>query len=192
MDLALNEHQQMLQQSVRTFMQRRASKGTIVALQKSETGFQPDTWSTIAELGWLGLLIPEEYGGRGASLPDAAVLYEEFGRGPLPGPFFSSGVLSAITVLEAGTDEQRRSILPAIASGNQVFTVAITEPERSWGQQGVALALERRGDRYLLNGAKLFVSDATAATHLIVAVRSGSGPADLTLLLVDKQASGVS
>src|SRR5260370_16387027 len=65
MDLALNEHQQMLQQSVRSFMQRRASKGTIVALQKSETGIQPDSWSTIAELGWLGLLIPEEYGGGG-------------------------------------------------------------------------------------------------------------------------------
>src|SRR5260370_17051716 len=105
----------MLQQSVRSFMQRRASKGTIVALQKSETGLQPDTWSTIAELGWLGLLIPEEYGGGGASLTDAAVLYEEFGRGPLPGPFFSSGVLSAITVLQPGPAAPRRRILPPIA-----------------------------------------------------------------------------
>jgi alkylation response protein AidB-like acyl-CoA dehydrogenase len=192
MDLALNEHQQMLQQSVRSFMQRRAPKGTIVALQKSPTGFQPDSWSTIAELGWLGLLVPEEYGGSGASLTDAAVLYEELGRGPLPGPFFSSGVLSAITVLEAGTDEQRHSILPAIASGNHVFTIAITEPARSWGPQGVALALERRGDRYLLNGVKLFVSDAIAATHLIVAVRSGSGPEAISLIIADKLAKGIS
>src|SRR5713226_5455051 len=168
MDLALNEHQQMLQQSVRSFMQRRASKGTIVALQKSETGFQPDTWSTIAELGWLGLLIPEEYGGSGASLTDAAVLYEEFGRGPLPGPFFSSGVLGALVLLEAGTDEQRHRFLPAIARGERLFSVAITEPARSWGPHGIAVTAERHGERYRLNGTKLFVSDAVAATHLIV------------------------
>lgn len=192
MDLSLSEPQRMLQESVRSFMNRSAPKGTIVALQRSETGYQPQMWSTIADLGWLGLLIPEDYGGGGASLTDAAILYEELGRGPLPGPFFSSGVMSALTVLEAGTDDQRRRILPEIANGHQIFTVAITEPARSWGSQGVALAPERRGDRYRLNGAKLFVSDAVAATHLIVAVRSGSGPADLTLLAVDKQVSGVS
>jgi alkylation response protein AidB-like acyl-CoA dehydrogenase len=192
MDLALSEHQQMLQQSVRSFMQRRAPKATIVGLQKSMTGIQPDTWATIAELGWLGLLVPEEYGGSGAALTDAAVLYEEFGRGPLPGPFFNSGVLSALTVLEAGTDEQRRRILPAIASGSQVYTVAITEPSRSWGPRGVAIALERRSDRYLINGTKLFVSDAAAATHLIVAARSGSAPEAVSLIIIDRQAKGVS
>src|SRR5260370_8467777 len=100
MDLALNEHQQMLQQSVRSFMQRRASKGTIVALQKSETGFQPDTWSTIAELGWLGLLIPEEYGGGGASLTDAPGLFEEFARGPLPPPSSAPAVLIPLPLLQ--------------------------------------------------------------------------------------------
>ena len=192
MELSLNEQQQMLRESVRSFMQRRAPKGTIVALQRSETGYQPEMWSTIAELGWLGLLIPAEYGGGGASLTDAAVLYEELGRGPLPGPFFSSGVMSALTILEAGTEEQRRRILPEIAGGRQVFTVAITEPARSWGAQGVAIAPERRGDRYRLNGAKLFVADAVAATHLIVAVRSGSGPDAISLIVVDKQAKGVS
>src|SRR5262245_41990118 len=167
MDLSLTEQQQMLQQNVRSFMQRRAPRSTIVALYRSGTGYQPETWDTIATLGWLGLLIPTTYGGGGASLTDAAVLYEEFGRGPLPCAFFSSGVLSALTVLEGGTEEQRRRILPEIASGRQVFTVAITEPARSWGPQGVALASERRGDRYLVNGTKLFVSDAGAATHLI-------------------------
>src|SRR5262249_30057160 len=146
----------------------------------------------IATLGWLGLLIPPAYGGGGASLTDAAVLYEEFGRGPLPGPFFSSGVLSALTVLEGGSKEQRQRILPEIASGRQVFTLAIAEPARSWGPQGVALALERRGDRYLVNGVKLFVSDGGAATHLIVAVRTGSEREAISLLIVDKQTKGVS
>jgi alkylation response protein AidB-like acyl-CoA dehydrogenase len=192
MDLSPNEHQRMLAHSARTFMRRRMPKATIVALQKSETGYEPQTWTTIAELGWLGLLIPSQYGGGGASLTDAAALYEEFGRGPLPGPFFSSGVLSALTVLEAGDAEQRRRILPEIASGRQIFTVAITEPHHSWGPQGVTIAARRRGERFTLDGVKLFVSDAVAASHLIVAVRTGSNPEAISLLLVDKRTKGVS
>jgi alkylation response protein AidB-like acyl-CoA dehydrogenase len=192
MDLSLNEHQRMLADSVRSFMHRRMPKATIVALQNSPAGYQPETWRTAAELGWLGLLIPAEYGGGGASVTDAAVLYEEFGRGPMPGPFFSSGVLGALTVLEAGTPEQRRRILPEIASGRQIFAVAITDPARSWGPQGVALAPERRDGRYILNGAKLYVSDAIAATHLIVAIRTGAAPGAISLLVVDKQSRGVS
>jgi alkylation response protein AidB-like acyl-CoA dehydrogenase len=192
MDLSLNEHQRILEQSVRSFIERRAARSKIVALQGSELGYEPETWKTIAELGWLGLLIPERYGGSGASLTDAAVLYQEFGRGPLPGPFFSSGVLSAMILLEAGTEEQRRRCLPAIVRGEQIFSVAITEPERSWGPQGIALAAERHGDRYRLNGVKLFVSDAVAATHLIVAVRTGHALNATSLLLLDKSTKGVS
>ena len=191
MDLSLNEHQRMLAQSARTFMQRRMPKATVVALQSSDTGFQPQTWSTVAELGWLGLLIPTEYGGGGASFTDAAVLYEEFGRGPMPGPFFNSGVLSALTVMEGATSEQRRRILPEIAGGRQIFTVAITEPNRSWGPQGVALAAERRSGRYVINGTKLFVGDGVGATHLIVAVRTGPAPDAISLLAVDKASKGI-
>jgi len=192
MDLSLNEHQQMLRRSVRSFVDREAPRGKIVALQRSDTGYEPATLRTAAELGWLGLLIPEAYGGGGASLTDAAVLYEELGRGPLPGPFFSSGVLSALTVLEAGSEDQRRRILPDLAAGRAIFTVAITEPARSWGAQGIALAADRRGDRYRLNGVKLFVADAVAATHLIVAVRTGPAEDAIGLLIVDRNANGLS
>jgi len=192
MDLSLNERQRMLEQSVRSFMERRAARSKIVALQGSELGYEPEMWKTIAELGWLGMLIPERYGGSGASLTDAAVLYQEFGRGPLPGPCFSSGVLSAMVLLEAGTEEQRRRYLPAIVRGEQIFSVGITEPERSWGPQGIALAAERHGDRYRLNGVKLFVSDAAAATHLIVAVRTGPALNATSLLLLNKRSKGVS
>jgi alkylation response protein AidB-like acyl-CoA dehydrogenase len=192
MDLSLNEHQRMLEQSVRSLMERRAPRSKIVALQRSEPGYEPETWKTIAELGWLGLLIPEQYGGGGGSLTDAAVLFQEFGRGPLPGPFFSSGVLSALVLLEAGTEEQRRRYLPAIARGEQIFSVAITEPARSWGPQGIALTAERHGDRYRLNGIKLFVSDAVAADHLIVAVRTGPAVDATSLVVVDQNRQGFS
>jgi alkylation response protein AidB-like acyl-CoA dehydrogenase len=192
MDLSLSEQQRMLAQSVRSFMERRVPRSKIVALQRSEIGYEPETWKTIVELGWLGLLIPERYGGGAASLTDAAVLYQELGRGPVPGPCFSSGVLSTLILLEAGTEEQRRRFLPAIASGAQILAVAITEPARSWGPQGVSLTAERHGDRYQINGTKLFVSDAIAATHLIVAVRTGPALDATSLLVVNKQTEGVS
>jgi alkylation response protein AidB-like acyl-CoA dehydrogenase len=192
MDLSLNEHQRLLEQSVRSFMERRAPRSKIVALQRSELGYELEMWRAIAELGWLGLLIPEQYGGGGASLTDAAVLFQELGRGPLPGPFFSSGVLSALVLLEAGTEEERHRYLPAIASGEEIFSVAITEPARSWGPQGIALTADRHGSGYRLNGVKLFVSDAVAATHLIVAVRTGPALEAISLLVVDKNTKGVS
>jgi alkylation response protein AidB-like acyl-CoA dehydrogenase len=192
MDLSLNEHQRMLAQSVRNFIERRVPRSKIVELQRSEAGFDPETWQLIAELGWLGLLVPEQYGGGSASFTDAAVLYQEFGRAPLPGPFFSSSVLGALVLLAAGTEEQRSRFLPAIVRGEQIWTVAITEPARSWGPQGIAMTPERHHGGYLLNGVKLFVSDAVAATHLIVTVRTGPAPDDTSLLLVDKRTKGVS
>lgn len=192
MDLSLNEQQRMLERSVRSFMERRAPRSKIVELQRSELGYEPETWTSVAELGWLGLLIPEAYGGGGSSLTDAAVLFQEFGRGPLPGPFFSSGVLSALVLLEAGSEGQRRRYLPGIASGEKIFSVAITEPARSWGPQGIALAAERRGECFRLNGIKVFVSDAVAATHFIVAVRTGPSLEATSLMVVDKSAPGVS
>ena len=119
------------------------------------------------------------------------MLFEELGRGPVPGPFFSSGVLGALTILEAGSEAQRKAILPAVARGEAVLAVAIMDPSTSWGPQAVTLRPQRVGDRYRLDGIKLFVSDATAATHLIVAARTGDGPADVSLLLVDARTPGV-
>jgi alkylation response protein AidB-like acyl-CoA dehydrogenase len=94
-------------------------------------------------------------------------------------------------VLEAGTDDQRRLLLPRIADGRDVLAVAITEPNASWGPQGVQLQAERRNGGYVLNGTKLFASDAVSATNLISPVRTGTGERDITLLRVDKSQPGV-
>src|SRR3989442_257370 len=190
MDLALTESQEMLRSTARNFMEREAPVDVVVGLQKLESSLASDLWKA-ARLGWLGIVIPAEYGGSGDRLSDAAVLYEELGRGPLPGPFFSSGVLGALTVLEGATEEQRRRILPGVASGERVLTVAITEPNTSWGPAGITLAPQGRNGSYTLNGTKLFVSDATSATDLVVAVRAGEGPTDVSLLHVDARARGV-
>jgi alkylation response protein AidB-like acyl-CoA dehydrogenase len=190
-DLSLTEPQELLRASARSFVEREAPRHAIVAAQRGDDGLAPALWRKAADLGWPGILVPAEHGGSESALIDAAVLFEELGRGPVPGPFFSSGVLGALTVLEAASETQRRALLPRVSSGEVVLTVAITEPNASWGPQGVTLAPQRHGDRLRLDGAKVFVSDATAATHLIVAVRTGERADDLGLLLVDAAARGV-
>jgi len=191
MDLALTESQEMLRSAARSFVEREAPRHTIVALQRAESSLVPDLWQKASELGWLGMLIPERHGGGESTLTDAAVLYGELGRGPLPGPFFTSGVLGALTIMEAGTDAQQDALLPRVARGEAVLAVAITEPNTSWGSQGVTLVPQRFGGRYRLDGTKVFVSDATSATDVVVAVRTGDAPGDVSLLLVDADAPGV-
>ena len=191
MDLALTESQEMLRAAARTFVEREAPQHAIVALQRAESSFVPDLWRKASEAGWLGILIPTEYGGSESSVTDAGVLYEELGRGPVPGPFFSSGVLGALTVLEAGTAEQRRAVLPAVARGESILAVALAEPNMSWGPHGITLRAQRNGAHYRLDGTKLFVSDANAATTIVVGVRTGDRPGDVSLLLVDARSRGV-
>jgi alkylation response protein AidB-like acyl-CoA dehydrogenase len=191
MDLALTESQEMLRSAARTFVEREAPRHTIVAMQRAESSLVADLWQKASELGWLGILVPSRYGGGESSLTDAAVLYEELGRGPLPGPFFTSGVLGALTIMEAASEPQQSAVLPRVASGETVLAVAITEPNTSWGPQGVTLTPRRLDGRYRLDGTKLFVSDATSATEIVVAVRTGDLPGDVSLLLVDADAPGV-
>jgi alkylation response protein AidB-like acyl-CoA dehydrogenase len=190
-DLSLTESQELLRASARAFVEREAPGHVIVGLQRDDSRLPAGLWRKAAELGWLGVLVPAEYGGSESALSDVAVLFEELGRGPLPGPFFSSGVLGALTVLEAGTEAQRRAILPGVASGETVLSVAITEPNASWGAAGITLTPSRGNGGYRLDGTKLFVSDATEATHLIVAVRTGAQAEDVSLLVVDARARGV-
>ena len=117
MDLALTESQEMLRASARTLRRARgADPHAGRGLQKQESSLVPELWRKAVELGWPGMLVPTEYGGSESTLTDAAVLFEELGRGPVPGPFFSSGVLGALTMLEAGSEAQRQAILPAVAA----------------------------------------------------------------------------
>src|SRR5580765_1652818 len=155
MDLSLTEPQELLRASARSFVEREAPRHALVAAQRDGAGLTAQLWRKASELGWPGILVPAEYGGSESSLTDAAVLFEELGRGPVPGPFFSSGVLGALTVLEAATEAQRRAIMPRVARGEAVVTVAITEANASWGPHGVTLTPQRGCDRYRLDGVKL-------------------------------------
>ena len=176
MDLGLTEDQELLKAAAADFIRQEYDKDTLIALEKTSTGVTPELFRLAADLGWLGILIPESFGGTGRSFTDAAVLFEELGRGPVLGPHFSSSVLGALIVLLGGTDEQKNQLLPGVAAGTTVLSVAVTEPQYGWIPDGVHMQAGRTNDRYMLDGVKLFVHDAQAATHLLCAARTA--PAD--------------
>jgi alkylation response protein AidB-like acyl-CoA dehydrogenase len=195
LDLRLNESEEMLKKTALDFLRRDAPNKVIQALQETDTGFTEDLWRKAVDMGWLGIIIPEQYGGTGNPLTSAGVLFEALGTGPLPGPYFSSGILGSLLVLEAGNEEQKGSILPDVAEGKKILTLALTEPEYSWEPQGVQTKAESKEGNFVLNGIKLFTMDAQAATHFIVAARTRkeADPAKgISLFLVDRKYKGVS
>ncbi len=131
MDLSLTESQEMLRTAARAFVEREAPTHTIVALQREASSLVDALWGKAADVGWPGILVPAEYGGSESTLTDAAVLFEELGRGPVPGPFFSSGVLGALTVLEAASGEQRSAILSRCDRSGSMIAIGSTAPSCS-------------------------------------------------------------
>ncbi len=195
MDLALNEIQNMLQGVAREFMEAEMPKSRVLEIDDSPEGFAPELWEQMCQLGWSGMGIPEEYGGSGNSFTDLGVVYEVLGHYACPTPHHSSAVLCAQAILEAGDESQKQALLPNIASGQQIYSFAFTEPEYGWGANNVQFRAERRNGSFVLTGDKLFVPDANVADQLLVVARTSGGPTPeegLTLLLVNKDAPGVS
>jgi len=188
MEFSLNEEQEMLKTMARDFLENECPKTFVREMMDDEDGHSPDLWKKMAEVGWLGLILPEEYGGSAMNFRDLAVLCEEMGRAMMPGPFLSTLLMAGLPILNAGTDEQKSKFLPMIANGEAVFTLAVTEEDGDFWPEGVQLKATRMGNDYVLNGTKYFVPDARAADYIIVAARTrrSENPEEgITLFLVD-------
>ena len=135
MDLGLTEAQEILKTAAADFVRQEYDKDTLIALENTPAGVTPELFRQAADLGWLGILIPESFGGTDRSLTDAAVLFEELGRGPVLGPHFSSSVLGTLIVLLGGTETQKQEILTGVAQGTKVLSVAVTEPHYGWNPE---------------------------------------------------------
>ena len=134
MDLDFTEEQEMLRTMARDFLQKECPKSLVRELEESDTGYSPEVWSKMAELGWMGLPLPEEYGGMGNSFLTLVVLLEEMGRALLPAPFLPTIVYSSLPILHCGTEEQKRDFLPKVAEGNLIMTLALTEPNERFDE----------------------------------------------------------
>ncbi|MGI8552756.1 MAG: acyl-CoA dehydrogenase family protein [Dehalococcoidia bacterium] len=194
MDLGLSEEQEMLKNFARDFLEKETPEKYVRDMEEDERGYSPEVWKKMADQGWQGLIIPDEYGGTGLGYLDLVVLLEEFGRALVPGPFIPTVVLGAIPILDAGSEEQKREYLPRIASGDLIMTMAFTEPSARFDAAGVETMAKKEGEEYVLNGTKLFVPDANVADLLLVVARQdgSSGEQGISLFLVDAKAQGVS
>ncbi len=193
MDFNLNEEQEMLRKMARDFLTTESPKSLVREMVEDDKGHSEILWQRMAELGWMGLAFPEEYGATGGSFLDLAVLLEEMGRACLPGPFFSSIVLGGMTLMEAGSEEQKQRFLPLLAEGKVILTLAILEEDGQYDPKSVKLTANAEGSDYVLHGTKMFVPDAAVADYIICVARTGgSGSSGITLFLVDAKSQGLS
>jgi alkylation response protein AidB-like acyl-CoA dehydrogenase len=163
-------------------------------MEQDDRGYPPQLWEQIAGLGWMGVPFPAEYDGADGSLTDLAVLLEETGRAMTPGPLFTSVVDVGLTILDAGTDTQRKVYIPRLASGALIGSAAILENDARYSAQAITLPAKRIGNGYQISGAKLFVEYANSADLLLVPVRTNASSTDedgVTVLLVETSATGV-
>jgi alkylation response protein AidB-like acyl-CoA dehydrogenase len=195
MDFRLSEEQELLVKTGRDFLTANCPKSLVREMSRDEAGHPVGLWQKMAEMGWMGLIIPEEYGGAGAGFSDLTVLLEEIGRACLPGPFFTAVVLGGLTILEAGSEEQKRQLLPRLAEGQLLLTLAMAESGAGYTADCIQNRAAGSGGEYLLLGTKLFVPYAHISDYMICAARtrdSGTENDGITLFLVDSKSPGLS
>ena len=195
MDFNLSEEQEMLKTMARDFLADKCPKTLVREMGEDEKGYSPELWKEMVDLGWMGLVLPEEYGGSGMSFLDLSVLLEEIGRACLPGPFFSTVVLGSLPILDAGNDEQKQIYLPKIAKGEAIFTLALTEASAQYDTTSIAVKAAADNDSYIINGAKLFVPDAHVADYLLCVARTNEkakAEDGITVFIVDAKSPGIS
>jgi len=194
MDLGLSEEQEMLKKSAREFLRGECPKQLVRRLDESDEGYSVELWRKMAELGWLGLVFPEKYGGSGRSFLDLAILLEEMGYNIVPGPFFSTVVLGGLTILAAGNEEQKMEFLPRIARGEMILSFALTEPAASYDAASVKTEAIAGNGEYVIKGTKLFVLNANVADCVLCVARTRKteNPEDgITVFLVDVRTPGL-
>lgn len=188
MDFGFSEEQELLRKSAADFLSKECPMTYVRQMMEDERGYADAVWSKMAELGWTGLIYPEEFGGAGLSLVDLVVVLEEMGKASLPGPFLSTVCLGGLAILEAGNDVQKKKYLPGLASGQTKATLAFLEENARWDDKGINLKPRKGAKNYSLSGVKLFVPDAHVADLIVCAARMTKG---VSLFVVERQQPGV-
>ncbi len=196
MQLVLTEDQELLAKTASDFVRSHSPIKRFRALRdaKDPLGFSRDLWKQMADLGWTGILIPEEHGGSGMGLADLAVVLEALGRVLAPEPFLSTVLLAGQLLTTAGNDQQQRSWLPAIATGEKIVTVAYQEARSRYDLNRVTTKAEQDGNAWRLSGEKIQVLDGLNADLLIVSARTAGAtndPHGISLFLVQRDTPGL-
>ena len=194
MNFAFSEEQEELRRTVRQFLEAKSPETEVRRLMETTEGFDPAVWKQMGqELGLQGLAIPEEYGGQGFTFIELGIVLEEMGRVLLAAPYFSSVVLAANAIMNAGTDDQKAALLPGIASGDTIAALAFTEPSGKWDAAGITMEAKESGGKYTLSGEKMFVIDGHTADLVVVVARTSgtSGTDGISFFTVRGDAEGL-
>jgi len=188
-NFAFSEEQEELRRTVRAFLEQKSPSAEVRRLMETEEGYDPAVWEQMgSQLGLQGLAIPEEYGGSGYTYVELIVVLEEMGRSLLCAPYFSTGALAANAILHSGDDAAKKELLPGIASGATIATVAMTEDNGRWDAEGITATATKSGDGYTIDGHKMFVIDGHTANLIVVAAKTGDS---ISLFTVAGDASGL-
>jgi alkylation response protein AidB-like acyl-CoA dehydrogenase len=189
MNFAFSDEQEELRKVTRQFLETKSPESAVREQMDTEVGFDKAVWSQMADqMGLQGLIIPEEFGGSGYSYIELTVVLEEMGRALLCAPYFSTVVLAANTLLQSGDDAAKKELLPGIATGETIATLAFTEDNGRWDEQGITATAAKDGDGYSITGSKMFVLDGHTANLIIVAAKTDAG---VSLFQVAGDASGL-
>ena len=185
-DVEIEEHVH-LREAIRDLVGTLSSASAVRAAIESELGHDPKVWQAVADMGLVGLTVPEAFGGAGAGVEELAVTFQEVGRKLVPTPLFSSVV--AATLIEALDDEEVSShYLPAIADGSLLVAVALFSSQGEWTTAGLAADVAQDGDTWSITGERTLVIDALAADVVLVPARTANG---ISIFAVETQHEGV-
>jgi len=195
MDFGLKKDQELIKKSAREFFDKECPKDKVRELREDPKGYDPNMWKKMISLGFLGLVIPEKYGGTEGEFIDLMLFMEEIGRNLVPSPFFSTVVLCGMPILEFGTDEQKDTLLPQIAEKGKIWSFAQAEQLANHEPEDIQLEAVLGNKEYTLNGTKLFVPYASSASFFLVVARTSktdNSEEGISLFIVDAKTEGIS
>ena len=194
MNFDLSEEQQLLKDSVDRFVSDNYDLDTRQKLSKNEAGFSDTYWQTMAELGWLGVTVPEAHGGFGGNQADTMVLMEAFGKGLVLEPFFASAVLGTRAIVSGGSEELQSKLLPELLNGASRLSLAYAEEQSRFDLEDIVTRAVANEHGYTISGQKSMVQHGGSADYFVVSARTNGGQRDesgITLFLVDAKSEGL-
>lgn len=191
MSIILNEEEKMIAVSARQFLEGSCSPTLVRKMEVDPLGYSPELWQQAADLGWIGMCLPENVGGSEMPLSYLGLVLREVGRAVAPLPLLSTSV-AAITIARNGSDAQKQAILPPVVEGKSILTFAFTESDPQIGPDAISMIAKADGDDFILSGIKLFVDNFAVASKILVVARTGGAGADgISLFVVDTDAKGI-
>ena len=194
MNFDLSEEQQLLKDSVDRFISDNYDLDARQKLSKNEAGFSDTYWQTMAELGWLGVTVPEAHGGFGGNQADTMVLMEAFGKGLVLEPFFASAILGTRAIVSGGSEELQSKLLPELLNGASRLSLAYAEEQSRFDLEDVVTRATPNEHGYIITGQKSMVQHGGSADYFVVSTRTSGGQRDeggITVFLVDAKSEGL-